>query len=84
MIFRVRADLDRSQPRIWRRLDLRSDLTLDVVHRVLQTAFGWSDAHLWRFSLGGDPFDPASRKFLASGTSRRVRMRTRPQLEPPR
>jgi hypothetical protein len=32
-IFRVRADLKRSQPRIWRRLELRSDMTLDVVHR---------------------------------------------------
>lgn len=29
-IFRVRADLKRSQPRIWRRLELRSDMTLDV------------------------------------------------------
>ena len=28
MTFRVRVDLRRSKPRIWRRLDLRSDLTL--------------------------------------------------------
>jgi hypothetical protein len=56
MTFRVRVDLRRSKPRIWRRLDLRSDLTLDVVHRVLQAAFSWTDTHLWRFSLGGDPF----------------------------
>ena len=42
-IFRVRADLKRSQPRIWRRLELRSDVTLDVVHRVLQTSFAWLD-----------------------------------------
>jgi len=55
-IFRVRVELRHSKPRIWRRLELRSDLTLDVVHRVLQTAFSWTDTHLWRFSLGGDPF----------------------------
>lgn len=64
MTFRVRVDLRRSTPRIWRRLQLRSDLTLDVVHRVLQTAFSWTDTHLWRFSLGGDPFGRAGQSFL--------------------
>jgi hypothetical protein len=63
-IFRVRADLKRSQPRIWRRLELRSDMTLDVVHRVLQTSFAWLDYHLWRFSVGGEPFDRSGQAFL--------------------
>lgn len=63
-IFRVRVDLERSRPPIWRRLDLRSDLTLDVVHRVLQIAFSWTDTHLWRFSLGGEPFGRAGQAFL--------------------
>jgi hypothetical protein len=62
-VFRVRVDLKRSSPPIWRRLELRSDLTLDVVHRVLQTAFSWTDTHLWRFSLGGDPFGRAGQTF---------------------
>jgi hypothetical protein len=43
---------------------LRSDLTLDVVHRVLQTAFGWTDTHLWRFSLGCDAFRRTGQSFL--------------------
>ena len=64
MIFRVRVDLKASKPRIWRRLELRSDLTLDVVHRVLQAAFSWTDTHLWRFSLGGEPFSRAGQAFL--------------------
>ncbi|MDQ1672195.1 MAG: hypothetical protein QOC98_757 [Frankiaceae bacterium] len=63
-IFRIRVDLDEADPPIWRRLDVRSDLPLDVVHRVLQAAFDWSDSHLHRFSLGGDPFDPTSQLFL--------------------
>lgn len=57
VIFRVRVDLDHSAPPIWRRIDLRSDQTLDVLHQVLQVAFGWDDYHLHRFSLGGGPFD---------------------------
>jgi hypothetical protein len=64
MIFRVRVDLRGSKPRIWRRLELRSDLTLDVVHRVLQTAFSWTGTHLWRFSLGGDPLGREGQAFL--------------------
>lgn len=63
-VFRVSVDLKHAKPPIWRRLDVRSDLTLDVVHRVLQAAFGWTDSHLWRFSLGGQPFDPESQVFL--------------------
>lgn len=64
MTFRVRVDLRRSKLRIWRRLELRSDLTLDVMHRVLQTAFGWTDMHLWRFALGGDPFSQMGQSYL--------------------
>ncbi len=64
MLFRIRADLDTSAPPIWRRLDVRSDLTLDIVHQVLQVAFSWTDSHLHRFSLGGGPFDPHSQLFL--------------------
>lgn len=62
--YRVRVDLDDAQPPIWRRLDLRSDLTLDVLHQVLQAAFSWDDYHLHRFSLGGRPFDRDSQVFL--------------------
>ncbi|MEO5852733.1 MAG: plasmid pRiA4b ORF-3 family protein [Nocardioides sp.] len=64
--YRIRVDLDHATPPIWRRLDLRSDLPLDVVHQVLQVAFGWTDSHLHRFSLGGGPFDGHSQLFLCS------------------
>lgn len=63
-LFHVRVDLDGAEPPIWRRLELRSDLTLDVVHQVVQETFGWLDYHLHRFSLGGRPFDPAAQQFL--------------------
>lgn len=63
-VLRIRIDLDTSKPAIWRRLELRSDLTLDVVHQALQAAFAWTDSHLHRFSLGGGPFDAHSQLFL--------------------
>lgn len=63
-IFRVRVDLNDAHPPIWRRLDLRSDLTLAAVHHVLQAAYDWTDSHLHRFSVGGDTFDMGAEWFL--------------------
>jgi hypothetical protein len=45
-------ELRGSKPRIWRRLGLPGDLTLDVVHTVFQAAMGWTDSHLHRFQPG--------------------------------
>ncbi|WP_246133646.1 plasmid pRiA4b ORF-3 family protein, partial [Mycobacterium helveticum] len=64
VVYRVRVYLDDSDPTIWRRLDLRSNLTLDLLHQVLQVSFDWTDSHLHRFSLGGGAFDHHSQLFL--------------------
>jgi hypothetical protein len=64
VVYRVRVHLDDSDPAVWRRLDLRSNLTLDLLHQVLQVAFDWTDSHLHRFSLGGGAFDYRSQLFL--------------------
>lgn len=63
-IYRIRADLHGATPPVWRRFDLRSNLPLDVVHLVLQTVFDWENRHLYRFALGGRPFEERSQKFL--------------------
>ncbi|WP_344721412.1 plasmid pRiA4b ORF-3 family protein [Nesterenkonia halobia] len=55
-LYRVRVDLAEAKPPIWRRLDLRSDLSLDVVHSILQAAFFWDDYHLHRFAIGDGVF----------------------------
>ncbi|MBE1878478.1 plasmid pRiA4b ORF-3 family protein [Myceligenerans sp. TRM 65318] len=64
VVYQVRADLQDTKPPIWRRLELRSDLTLEVVHQVLQDAFGWTDSHLHRFALGGGAWDRDAELFL--------------------
>ena len=63
-MLRIRIGLDDAQPPIWRRLDLRADLTLDVVHQVIQDAFGWADSHLHRFALGSSVWDRDAQLFL--------------------
>ncbi len=47
-------ELRGTKPRIWRRLALPGDLTLDVVHTLFQAAMGWTDSHLHRFQPGTD------------------------------
>jgi len=47
-------ELRGSQPRIWRRLSVPGDLTLDAVHVLFQAAMGWTDSHLHRFQPGGE------------------------------
>ncbi|MGY4544382.1 hypothetical protein ACVWY0_004326 [Arthrobacter sp. UYNi723] len=51
----VRVGLVDSVPEIWRQLELQASLTLGQVHRILQVAFGWENAHLHRFT-DSDPF----------------------------
>lgn len=64
VVLRVRVDLAGARPPIWRRLVLRSDLTLAVVHEVLQAAYGWAGGHLHRFAIGGEAFDNRAEWFL--------------------
>jgi hypothetical protein len=63
-VYRLRVDLNGARPPIWRRLDVRSDVTLDLVHQIIQAAFGWYDFHLHRFALGAGPFSPNAQLFL--------------------
>lgn len=37
------------RPPVWRRLRVRSDITLEDLHGVLQIVMGWSDSHMHSF-----------------------------------
>jgi len=50
-IYQIKVTLRKSQPPIWRRIRLRSDVTLAKLHRILQCAMGWEDAHLHQFVI---------------------------------
>jgi len=40
-------------PPIWRRIEVSADIKLGRLHRVLQTAMGWTDSHLHAFRVEG-------------------------------
>lgn len=55
----VKVNLYGAQPPVWRRLEIPSAMTLDLVHEVLQVAFRWDNYHLHGFETAcgefGDP-----------------------------
>ena len=49
----LRVELQGIEPLIWRRVAVRTELSLTDVHRVIQAAMGWLDCHLWHFEADG-------------------------------
>ncbi len=43
-----------SDPLIWRRLLVPTTVRLDKLHRMFQSAMGWTDSHLHRFRMADD------------------------------
>jgi hypothetical protein len=52
-IYQLRIILRGISPLIWRRVLVRSDMTLAYLHTLLQILFAWSDEHLHSFSIHG-------------------------------
>jgi hypothetical protein len=52
----VKASLHGAKPPVWRRLELPSELTLDIVHEVMQIAFSWHGYHLHQFETACGAF----------------------------
>jgi hypothetical protein len=48
-VHRVKVSLHGSRPPVWRRLEIPSAMRLDLVHEVMQVAFGWHGYHLHAF-----------------------------------
>lgn len=51
-VFTLKVALLGSEPPIWRAVQVRGDTRLDELHRVLQAAFGWENAHMHEFVVG--------------------------------
>ena len=51
-IYQIKVTLEDSKPPIWRRLLVRSGVSLAELHDIIQAAFGWWDYHLHQFIVG--------------------------------
>ena len=51
-VARIYIELQDIRPRIWRRVDVPLTSHLLTLHNIIQIAFGWTDSHLFQFSIG--------------------------------
>jgi hypothetical protein len=52
-VYQFRVVLQGISPLIWRRLLIRSDMSLATLHATLQIVFAWTDTHLHSFQIYG-------------------------------
>ena len=58
-VFRLKIVLEGTYPSVYRTIDIKQDATFYDLHKTIQIAFSWYDAHLHEFRTGtvviGDP-----------------------------
>ncbi|NOT32742.1 MAG: plasmid pRiA4b ORF-3 family protein [Candidatus Eisenbacteria bacterium] len=62
-ICELKVTLRDIDPPIWRRIRVRSSVTLAELHDTLQRAMGWSDSHLHQFVANGRRFGRVDPEF---------------------
>ena len=50
-VYQLRVVLAGISPMVWRRLLVPAEISIAGLHPIMQTAFGWSDEHLHRFTI---------------------------------
>ena len=55
-VYRLRIDLRGAKPPIWRRLEVRADISLRTMHELIQTLFDWQNYHLHVFETEYGPY----------------------------
>lgn len=48
-VFQIKVELLGIQPRIWRRIQVADNISLEELHNILQISMGWTDSHLHAF-----------------------------------
>jgi hypothetical protein len=57
-IYQIQIALTRSEPLIWRRLLIPSNLLLPDLHLIIQVSMGWENDHLYQFIKGKNFYSP--------------------------
>jgi len=48
----VRIELVDTDPLIWRQVEVPTAMTFKALHDVIQVVMGWTNSHLWEFTIG--------------------------------
>lgn len=53
VVYQLNIILREVEPTVWRRVLVRSDTSIALLHQVVQVAMGWENAHLHKFRIHG-------------------------------
>jgi hypothetical protein len=74
-MYRLKVTLRGSRPPIWRRLEVRGEVTLFQLHEILQVVMGWTNSHLHQFRRGTTYYGESDPEFgMDRENERRVRL----------
>ncbi len=62
-IYELKVTLRDIRPPIWRRIRVRSDITLFKLHAILQVIMGWMDGHMHQFVAKAKTYGRVDREF---------------------
>jgi len=71
IIYQIRIGLEGIKPAVWRRLLVPSDVLVSDLHKIIQTAMGWTNSHLHQFVKDRTFYEPPAPEdviFESSGT----------------
>ncbi|MCK5344764.1 MAG: plasmid pRiA4b ORF-3 family protein [Candidatus Heimdallarchaeota archaeon] len=51
MLNQLKIELQDIQPKIWRRIQVNSDISLNELHHIIQISMGWKNSHLYTFTI---------------------------------
>ena len=71
-IYELKITLRDTRPPVWRRLRVRSDLTLFKLHSILQFVMGWMDGHMHQFVVRGKVYGRVDPEFPESENEKKV------------
>lgn len=61
-VYQLKVTLEGIRPPIWRRIQVRGDISLFKLHKILQDVMGWYDYHLHQFLIEGERYSVISRE----------------------
>ena len=73
-IYQIQVVLTNTKQKIWRRLLVNSDILLVDLHRIIQTAMGWTNSHLHLFNDGLTDYAPKEFEVEESRNSRTIKL----------
>jgi hypothetical protein len=71
-IYELKVTLRDTRPPVWRRIRVRSDVTLFKLHSILQYVMGWMDGHMHQFVAGAKTYGRVDGEFPECENEKKV------------